>query len=139
MAAKHDIQRGITAELDADREAIAEACRRAAGAVRGQVEAGERKVRVRIVIQTLGQKMVKSKRGRETVVGIGLSGSNGRTQVETTVERFTTIQSRMFGFIPAGPKRMWGREIYFRFLDALENELRALDPTGQVERRQAAR
>jgi hypothetical protein len=140
MAAKHDIQRGITAHVAASPESIGDACRRAAGTLKNaEVSANGRKVTVKIIVGTLGQALVGSRKGRSTVVGITLGGSNGRVALETNVENYTTIQSRVFGFVPAGPKRLWGREAYFKFLDALENELRVLDPGAEIQRRQPQR
>jgi hypothetical protein len=48
------------------------------------------------------------------------------------------LQSKVLGFIPAGPKRLVGRSQYFKFLNALETELGALDPaSGSVQRLRA--
>jgi hypothetical protein len=51
-------------------------------------------------------------------VGIDLRPADGgRVHLDTRVERHWTIQSRMFGFIPADPKRLVGRQYFFKFLN----------------------
>jgi hypothetical protein len=54
--------------------------------------------------------------------------------LETTLARYKTLQSHVFGFVPAGPKRLACRQQFLMLLDALENELRALDPRGTIVR-----
>ena len=137
MAAKQDIQRGISADVRADRDAVVAACWRAAEAVgkHARIEANAAKVTVAI-LPGASQKFSTI----SPVVGIHLRPAAGnRVHLDTRVEQHRTVQSRMFGFIPAGPKRLVGRQFFFRFLDALETELGALDPaTGLVQRRDFA-
>jgi hypothetical protein len=135
VAARHDIRHGISAELQADRDDVIAACRRAAAVLgkRARVEASAAKVTV-----SISPGMSQDLRSLSPVLGIDLRPSGGgRVQVETRVEVHRTIRSRILGFIPAGPKRLVGRYHFFRFLNALETELGALDPVSGSVRRHA--
>lgn len=138
MAAKHDIQHGISAEVRSERDEVVAACRRAADTLgkHARVDSNAAKVTVSI-LPGLSQKFSSV----SPVVGIDLRPADGgRVHLDTRVERHRTIQSRVFGFIPAGPKRLVGRQYFFRFLNALETEIGALDPaTGSIQRRAAQR
>ncbi|MGO9955392.1 MAG: hypothetical protein ACLP50_05340 [Solirubrobacteraceae bacterium] len=73
-------------------------------------------------------------------IGIRLGNGNGAgVHLEAAIEKYVTSQSKVFGFVPAGPKSLQGRDRYFKFFDALENELRAVDPSGKIMRRRAQR
>jgi hypothetical protein len=137
MAAKRDLQHGITADLTVSHEDAVAACRRACETFGefARFQSNGNKASVTLVLRSLGGRLVGSKSGRPMVVGVSLDDSNGRVHLNTNVEKYVTSQSKVFGFIPAGPKMLWGREAYFKFLDALENELRAVDPAGDIMRR----
>lgn len=138
MAAKHDLQHGITADLAAPRDDIAAACRRASETFGEWARFSDtgNKLTVTLLTRSLGGRLMGSKKGRPTIIGIPLEDNDGgRIHLDSTVEKYSTVQSTVFGFIPAGPKRLWGRERYFKFLNPLENELRALDPSGNIVRR----
>ena len=135
MGAKQDVQHGVTADVRADRDAVVGACQRAAETLgkHARVQANAAKVTVQIlpgVSQTFSSV--------SPTVGINLRpGRDGHVHLEASVESHRTVQSTVFGFIPAGPKRLVGRQYFFRFLNALETELAALDPvSGSVQRRQ---
>jgi len=134
MAAKADIQHGITAQVHADRDSVVAACRRAAERLgkHARFEANATRVTVAILPGITPKFSSVS-----PIVSIDLRpGNGGGVQLESRVERYRTIQSRLFGFVPAGPKRLVGKQPFFRFLDALETELGALDPAaGTVNRR----
>lgn len=137
MAAKRDLQNGITADLTVAPEEALGACRRASETFGewAHFESNGRAATVTLILRSLGGRLVGSKRGRPMVVGIRLSESDTWTaHLNTTVEKYVTSQSKVFGFIPAGPKTLWGREAYFKLLGALENELRAIDPKGDIVR-----
>jgi cellulase/cellobiase CelA1 len=58
---------------------------------------------------------------------------NGKTSLTVGgLERYKTNQSKMLGFIPAGPKYILGYDIYKRFLDTIAAGLRARDPAATV-------
>jgi hypothetical protein len=137
MTAKRDLQHGITAELTVAHEDVVAACRRASETFGefAQFQSNGNKATVVLILRSLGGRLIGSKSGRPMVVGIKLSDSNERMHLDTTVEKYVTSQSKVFGFVPAGPKMLWGREAYFKLLDALENELRATDPNGDIQRR----
>ena len=138
MAAKRDLQHGISADLTVPRDDVVGACRRASETFGdlARFESNGNKATVTLNLRTLGARLTGSKSRRPMVVGISLGGDNGRVHVDTTVEKYVTSQSKMiFGLVPAGPKMLWGREAYFKLLDALENELRAADPAGNIARR----
>jgi hypothetical protein len=138
LAAKHDIQRGITVEMTATRDDIAEACRRATEPVGEYARVEPTTDQVSITI--LGRKQFVSKQGerkRFFLMDLGVNTSpaeDGRIRIETKVGRYKTQQSTALGFIPAGPKRLVGRTTFLKILDSLENELRALDPNADVVR-----
>jgi hypothetical protein len=136
LAAKHDIERGITGDITATNEQLLEACRRAAEPIsehkrlEGLVEGGDGNMIVSLVVKPL----MGSKPGQVSwVVAIGATGNNVK-HVTAQIVRYKTLQSRVMGFIPAGPKTLGGRREFFMLLDALENELRALDPKGEIVR-----
>jgi hypothetical protein len=135
------MQRGITADVAASQADVAAACRRAVDTLdgRGEFAPEGNKATVVITVATLGGKLIGSKGGRRTVIGISMTPSDdGKVHLHTNVESVFTTQETVL-FIPIGPKRMWGRESFFKFLDALENELRAVDPNVELVRRQYAR
>lgn len=133
MAAKHDIQQGISAEVAADREVVVDACRRAAQILgeHARLHADAAKVTVEILPGPSRAPAPVS-----PVVGISLQPSDaGRVCVDARIERYRTSRPVAFGFIPTGVKHLVGRTHFRRFLNALEVELAALDPvTGRVRR-----
>jgi hypothetical protein len=137
MAAKRDLQHGVTADMAVSREEVVAACRRASETFGdfARFHTSGHKATVTLILRSLGGRLIGSKKGRPMVVVISLSDNNGRLHLDTTVEKYVTSQSTVFGFVPAGPKMLWGREAYFKLLDALENELRATDPNGDILRR----
>jgi hypothetical protein len=138
LAAKHDIQRGIIAEIAATRDDITEACRRATDSVGEYASVKPAADQVNITI--LGRKQFVSTKGdrkRFFLMDLGVNmrpAQDGRIRIETQVGRYKTQQSTALGFIPAGPKRLVGRTTFLKILDSLENELRALDPSVDVVR-----
>lgn len=137
MAAKRDLQHGVTADLTVASDHVVTACRRASETFGdfARFQASGNKAAITLILRSLGGRLIGSKNGRPMVVGISFSNGNGRVHLDTTVESYVTSQSKVFGFVPAGPKMLWGREAYFKLLDALENELRATDPDGHIVRR----
>jgi hypothetical protein len=133
MAAAHDVQHKINAEVDAEPDAVVEACRRATEALgkHARMHFNAAKVTVEI-LPGLSQAFSHV----SPVVAVHLRPAGiGRIQVAAQVEGYMTRQSKVMGFIPAGPKRLVGRSYFFRFLNALETELGALDPaTGPAQR-----
>lgn len=129
MAAKDEIQQGISAEVAADRDVVVDACRRAAQILgeHARLHADAAKVTVEILA---GLSRVSP------VVGISLDLSDaGRVCVQARIERYRTSRPVAFGFIPTGVKHLVGRSYFRSFLNALEVELAALDPvTGRVSR-----
>jgi len=89
---------------------------------------------------------------RESPGALGLSITSGRRLVElctfsaqaadagegvTTVrvgglETYRTTQTKMYGFIPVGPKMIAGYDPYKRFLEHIANALAKADPQAQV-------
>jgi hypothetical protein len=138
MAAKHDVQRRITAELSTTRENITETCRRAAEAVGEHATVKPAADQVNITI--LGRKQfvaMKGDRKRFFLMDLAVKmrpAQEGNIRLETEVGRYKTQQSAVFGFIPAGPKRLVGRTSFFKVLNSLENELRVLDPNADIVR-----
>jgi hypothetical protein len=132
MAAKHDIQQGISAEVAADRDVVIAACRRAAQTLgeRARLHAGSASLTVEI-----RPGLARALTHVSPVVGISLQPSDaGRVSVQARVERHRESRP-VFGFLPAGLEHLVGRGHFRRFLDALEIELVALDPvTGRVRR-----
>jgi hypothetical protein len=137
MAAKRDLQHGVTANMSVSREEVVAACRRASETFGdfALFQTNGDKATVTLILRSLGGRLIGSKRGRPMVVGISMIDNNGRLHLDTRVEQYVTSQSTVLGFVPAGPKMLWGREPYFKLLDALENELRATDPNGDILRR----
>ena len=137
MAAKHDIQNGITADLTVSRDEAAAACKRAAESFGewSRCQAKGNALVVTLITGSLGGRLVGSKKGRPMVVVVRLRDNNvGGIHLDTAVEYYYTTQATVF-FVPAGPKQLWGRERFFKFLDVLETELHAIDPNGTVIRR----
>jgi hypothetical protein len=144
VSAKHDVQRGLTADVAADPESVEAACRGAAANFKSaSVERSANKVSVTIRQQTVGQVLVGSTKGRHVVVGVSFKQNGDRMHLETALEHWTTSQSGIavlpFVRIPTGPKEIWGKAAIFGFYDRLENELRALDPQAHVVRREPQR
>jgi hypothetical protein len=133
MAAAHDVQHKINAEVDAEPDAVVEACRRATETLgkHARMHFNAAKVTVEI-LPGLSQTFSHI----SPVVAVHLRPAGiGRIQVAAQVEGYMTRQSKVMGFIPAGPKRLVGRGYFFRFLNALGTELAALDPaTGPAQR-----
>ncbi len=107
-----------------------------------QVQGNGNKVTVALTAPTLGGLVSGSKKQRRIgTIGVvlGDGGGTGGVHLEAAIEKYVTTQSKVFGFVPAGPKSLQGRDRYFKFFDALENELRAVDPSGKIMRRRAQR
>jgi hypothetical protein len=45
--------------------------------------------------------------------------ADGRTELKSQITYFRTLQQKMFLFIPAGPKRLVGWNVYSTFMDSL--------------------
>jgi hypothetical protein len=61
-----------------------------------------------------------------------VSTSDGRTTLRVGgLESYKTAQPRVAGFIPSGPKSILGYDPYRRYLDAINRELLAKDPSAQ--------
>lgn len=59
--------------------------------------------------------------------------SDGRTTVRVGgLDTYKTVQSKLFGIIPTGPKAIHGIDLYKRYLSAVQAELMRLDPTATV-------
>lgn len=138
MAAKHDIERGISAEVKASRENVLEALERAGNPLnehqRLEVRVADLgdQVAVSLWVQPLFKPKAPSK--QSWLLSIELeSPEPGSHCVETTLSEFRTAQSTMLG-IPIGPKELLGRREFLLYLDTLSNELNALDPDADVVR-----
>ena len=55
------------------------------------------------------------------------------TKLESSILRYKTSQSTIFGFIPMSPKRMLGLQAHRKWLSNFANELRTADPTAQID------
>jgi hypothetical protein len=139
LAAKHDIQRRITADIEAEADQVVEACERAAEPINDhkrletRVEIGNGKVLISLLVNPLMRATAPGKQSWVTVVEFDV-GRDGAIHLETNLARYKTLQSHVFGFVPAGPKSLVCRQQFLMLLDALENELRALDPEGTIAR-----
>jgi hypothetical protein len=59
--------------------------------------------------------------------------SNGTTSLRVGgLDRYKTVQSRLFHLIPTGPKRILGYDPYRRFLDTVRAALAVADPSATV-------
>jgi hypothetical protein len=139
MAAKHDIRRRIRAHIEAEADQLVEVCERAAEPISDhkrldaevQVESG--RVTVSLMVTPLLRASAPAKQSWVTVIGFEVE-PEGVMYVETALARYKTVQPQVLGFIPSGPKTLAGRREYLMLLDALENELRALDSKGSIIR-----
>jgi hypothetical protein len=139
LAAKHDIEQGVSAEVDASRDDVLDALSRAGDPlnehkrleVRDEDE--EYRATVALWVQPLFRSDAPMK--QSWVLSVELeSPEPGVLCVETALSEFRTSQSTMLG-IPLGPKELLGRREFLLYLDALSNELGALDPHADVVRR----
>jgi hypothetical protein len=55
------------------------------------------------------------------------------TKLESSILRYKTSQSTIFGFIPMSPRRMLGLQAHRKWLSNFANELRTADPTAQID------
>lgn len=139
MAAKHDIEQEIAAEVETARGDVLEALKRAGDPLNEHrrlevrvVDLGDQ-VAVSLWVQPLFRPEAPSK--QSWVLSVELeSPEPGIHCVETTLSEFRTSQSKMLG-IPLGPKELLGRREFLLYLDTLGNELGALDPDADVVRR----
>jgi hypothetical protein len=61
------------------------------------------------------------------------SGADGKTRLQIGgLETYKTTQSKLFVFIPTGPKSIWGYPLYKSFLDVVASALRQRDPSAQI-------
>jgi hypothetical protein len=126
-----DARMGIVADIDATPEEAVMACQRAV-----DVLGSHATISVASGVFTVA---IRPEYGRlsavSPVVGIKLPPAvSGGVTVVAQISDYLTSQAKTFGFIPAGPKRLVGKDQYFRFLGALEVELRALDSSARIER-----
>ncbi len=133
MSAKHDVKHKVVATVNAPPAEVRAACQRAAESLGKKATIEGNSERITVAIKG-GPVSALSSTSPIVVVTLSPAGE-GAVKVESSVQSFRTVQSKIIGFIPAGPKRLIGRTSYFAFLNALELELRAVDPTsGQVRR-----
>lgn len=57
----------------------------------------------------------------------------GATNLKSSILRYKTSQSTMFGFIPVGPKKMLGLQSHRKWLTNFADAVRAADPTAQID------
>jgi len=139
LAAKHDIQRRITAVIEAEADQLVEACERAAEPINDhkrletRVEVKNTTVLISLLVKPLMRATTPGKQSWVTVVEFNIE-RDGAMHLETNLAHYKTLQSHVLGFIPAGPKSLVCRQQFLMLLDALENELRALDPRGTIVR-----
>lgn len=61
------------------------------------------------------------------------SGANDKTRLYIGgLETYKTNQSKLYGIIPLGPKRIAGYDPYQRFLNAVATALSERDPSAQI-------
>jgi hypothetical protein len=143
MSVQSRAQFKLTATITAEPAKVLATIKEAAGAVKGGgvslLTTGVANVGATVHVE------------RETADGLSLSITSGKRLVELCtfsakvsvngssctvqvggLDRYKTSQSRIFGFIPSGPKMILGYDPYKRFLSEVENRLRALDPTVNV-------
>ena len=138
MGAKNDIEERVTAQLNTSTDDVLVACQRAAATLgkRAKLSTDGAKILVHIHTNPIT--------GPNASIVVRITATTNReagsVHVSTAVVSYRTTQPKMIGFIPAGPKHLIGRNQYFKFLDALETELRSLDPAGgHVSRLNAGR
>jgi len=135
LSAKQDIASGVSAQIAATADQVALASERAAAVF-------ERK-RLQATVKRDGQRttitLLRSTVGSSTpnrwlwIVAVRTQPlDGGQVEVGASVEQYRTTQPKALGLIPAGPKSLVRRRELFQLFDALETELRALDPSGQV-------
>jgi hypothetical protein len=129
MAARTDSQIGVQATVFASRDAVVEACTRAANVLGNHASASSSAAKVTVKILP---GMIKSMSKVSPTVGIDLSpgSAEGSIDVNAHIESYRTSQSALLGFIPIGPKLLVGKSTYLNFLTSLEQELAAID-TGK--------
>ena len=134
MAAKTDSQIGVQATVFASREAVVEACTRAAGVLGSHASASTSGAKVTVKILP---GMIKSMSKVSPLVGINLKpgSAEGSIDVNAQIESYRTSQSALLGFIPLGPKLLVGKSTYMNFLTSLERELAAIDAGNGTIRR----
>ena len=139
MAARHDIQRTITAHIEAEADQLVEACERAAEPISdhkrldAQVQVESGRVTISLMVTPLMRASAPANQSWATVVDFEIE-PQGVVYIQTALARYKTLQPQILGFIPSGPKTLAGRREYLMLLDALENELRALDSRGSIVR-----
>jgi hypothetical protein len=55
------------------------------------------------------------------------------TKLKSSILRYKTSQTTIFGFIPIAPKRMLGLQAHRKWLSNFANALRTADPTAQID------
>lgn len=84
----------------------------------------------------------RSEKGAEFVIGqrrpliifeLNTDGRDGKTVGVTSIEASEVSQSKIAGFIPAGPKVMEGYPWYLQFMTNLEAGLKAKDPSTRCQ------
>jgi hypothetical protein len=132
MSAKYDSQLGLQATVSAALDQVLKACAHSAHVLGKGADVATSGNTVTI---TVLPGLVRVLSQASPVVNITATPTeNGNVSVRAHIERYRTIQSRMF-LIPIGPKRLVGNGSYLNLLTSLEQELRALDGgRGSVQR-----
>jgi hypothetical protein len=131
MSAKGDATIGLQAVVVASRDQVIEAATHALGILRGRAETSSNSGQMTVVV------LASKWRGRRSpTIAIRLQPlGDGAIGVSVGMERWMTIQSRYAGIIPAGRKRIVGKQLYLFYLRALEQEFAYMNRgRGTVQR-----
>lgn len=59
--------------------------------------------------------------------------ADGQTRLKSSILRYKTSQTTVFGFIPVAPKRMLGLQAHRKWITNFTNALKAADSTAQID------
>jgi hypothetical protein len=69
----------------------------------------------------------------QLVFALEAATEGGTTKMQSATIRYKTSQSRSFGFIPTGPKKMLGLPAYRKWITNFTTALQEADPDAQID------
>jgi len=69
----------------------------------------------------------------QMVFALEATTAGGATKMQSAITRYKTSQSKSFGFIPTGPKKMLGLQAYRKWIANFIAALQEADPDAQID------
>lgn len=134
MSFKTDVASGLSATFaGTDTEQVRAVVHRAVGNLTKNATVGGQSANSTQVVIMPGMSQKMSDRSPIVEVQFGSDGST--ISLNTRITHWVVRQNKFLFVIPSGPKRLSGASMHRKFLNALEVELRAVEPNVQITRR----